>query len=101
MSREAPLPGAEIDVRSELHRQLVDSRAGAAYPAMKELIAENLPEAKLAITKYNFGNGDGISAGIAQAEAQAIFGREGVDLDRNRASARSAMPRLALAASCP
>ncbi|WP_187434089.1 glycoside hydrolase family 44 protein [Paenibacillus methanolicus] len=49
-------------------------------PRMKEIIAENLPGTKLAITEYNFGNGDGISAGLAQAEALAIFGREGVDL---------------------
>ncbi|MBO9604499.1 MAG: hypothetical protein J7639_01035 [Paenibacillaceae bacterium] len=49
-------------------------------PRMKETIAEQLPGVKLAITEYNFGNGDGITAGLAQAEALAIFGREGVDL---------------------
>ncbi|MBB3112236.1 hypothetical protein FHS18_004322 [Paenibacillus phyllosphaerae] len=49
-------------------------------PRMKEIVNENLPGTKLAITEYNFGNGNGISAGIAQAEALAIFGREGVDL---------------------
>ncbi len=49
-------------------------------PRMKEMMQEKLPEAKLAITEYNFGNGEGISAGLAQAEALAIFGREGVDL---------------------
>ncbi|WP_158289693.1 glycoside hydrolase family 44 protein [Paenibacillus flagellatus] len=49
-------------------------------PRMKEMIESNLPGAKLAITEYNFGNGDGITAGLAQAEALAIFGREGVDL---------------------
>lgn len=49
-------------------------------PRMKEMINEYAPGTKLAITEYNFGNGEGITAGIAQAEALAIFGREGVDL---------------------
>src|SRR5690606_9758438 len=49
-------------------------------PRMKEIIANSMPELKLAITEYNFGNGVGITAGLAQAEALAIFGREGVDL---------------------
>ncbi|WP_020617965.1 glycoside hydrolase family 44 protein [Paenibacillus daejeonensis] len=49
-------------------------------PRMKEIIERNLPGTKLAITEYNFGNGNGITAGLAQAEALAIFGREGVDL---------------------
>jgi hypothetical protein len=49
-------------------------------PRMKEMIEQHMPGMKLAITEYNFGNGDGITAGLAQAEALAIFGREGVDL---------------------
>lgn len=49
-------------------------------PRMKEMIAQYMPGMKLAITEYNFGNGEGITAGLAQAEALAIFGREGVDL---------------------
>lgn len=49
-------------------------------PRMKEIIERNQPGLKLAITEYNFGNGTGITAGLAQAEALAIFGREGVDL---------------------
>lgn len=49
-------------------------------PRMKEIINAHMPELKLAITEYNFGNGVGITAGLAQAEALAIFGREGVDL---------------------
>lgn len=49
-------------------------------PRMKEIIDSQLPGIKLAITEYNFGNGTGITAGLAQAEALAIFGREGVDL---------------------
>lgn len=49
-------------------------------PRMKEMIERTAPGTKLAITEYNFGNGRGISSGLAQAEAMAIFGREGVDL---------------------
>mgnify|MGYP001470694576 CR=1 FL=1 len=49
-------------------------------PRMKDIIERNAPGTKLAITEYNFGNGRGISSGLAQAEALAIFGREGVDL---------------------
>lgn len=49
-------------------------------PRMKEIIDDRLPGTKLALTEYNFGNGSGISSGIAQAEALAIFGREGLDL---------------------
>jgi hypothetical protein len=49
-------------------------------PRMKEIINRTAPGTKLAITEYNFGNSRGISSGLAQAEAMAIFGREGVDL---------------------
>ncbi|MCD9020793.1 glycoside hydrolase family 44 protein [Cohnella silvisoli] len=49
-------------------------------PRMKDMINNISPDTKLAISEYNFGNGDGITAGLAQAEALAIFGREGVDL---------------------
>ena len=49
-------------------------------PRMKEMIERTAPGTKLAISEYNFGNGRGISSGLAQAEALAIFGREGVDL---------------------
>jgi hypothetical protein len=56
-------------------------------PRMKTLIATHSPGTKLAITEYNFGGDDGetghdngVTAALAQAEALAIFGREGVDL---------------------
>jgi hypothetical protein len=49
-------------------------------PRMKEMIETHNPGMKLAITEYNFGNSNGITSGLAQAEALAIFGREGVDL---------------------
>ncbi|XXF80379.1 glycoside hydrolase family 44 protein [Myxococcaceae bacterium GXIMD 01537] len=48
-------------------------------PRMRELIDRNAPGLKLAITEYNFGDGVGIAAGLAQAEALALFAREGVD----------------------
>ncbi len=49
-------------------------------PRMKAWIAARYPATKLAITEYNWGNDDGASSALAQAEALAIFGREGVDL---------------------
>ncbi len=49
-------------------------------PRMKGLIASRCPGMGLAITEYNFGGDTGISSALAQAEALAIFGREGVDL---------------------
>jgi hypothetical protein len=49
-------------------------------PRMKAWIAANYPGTKLAISEYNWGSDDGISGALAQAEALAIFGREGVDL---------------------
>jgi hypothetical protein len=49
-------------------------------PRMKEWIAARCPGMRLAITEYNWGGDQGISSVLAQAEALAIFGREGVDL---------------------
>lgn len=49
-------------------------------PRVKGWIANRLPGAKLAITEYNWGNDNGLTSALAQAEALAIFGREGVDL---------------------
>jgi hypothetical protein len=49
-------------------------------PRMKDWIAARAPGVKLAITEYSWGNDDGPSSALAQAEALAIFGREGVDL---------------------
>lgn len=49
-------------------------------PRMKSWIAARYPGTKLAITEYNWGGDTGISSALAQAEALAIFGREGVDL---------------------
>ncbi len=49
-------------------------------PRMKAWIAAHYPGTKLAISEYNWGSDDGISGALAQAEALAIFAREGVDL---------------------
>jgi Glycoside hydrolase family 44 len=49
-------------------------------PRMQAWIANRLPGTKLAISEYNWGNDNGLSSALAQAEALAIFGREGVDL---------------------
>lgn len=49
-------------------------------PRMKEWIAAELPGTKLAITEYSWGNDDGLSSALAQAEALGIFAREGVDV---------------------
>lgn len=48
-------------------------------PMMRDLRDTRYPGTKLAIGEYNFGDG-GISSALAQAEALAIFGREGLDL---------------------
>ncbi|HVT60281.1 MAG TPA: glycoside hydrolase family 44 protein [Thermoanaerobaculia bacterium] len=49
-------------------------------PRMKAWIANRLPGTKFAISEYSWGNDAGLSSALAQAEALAIFGREGVDL---------------------
>jgi len=49
-------------------------------PRMRTWIDARYPGTKLAITEYNWGNDDGPSSALAQAEALAIFGREGVDM---------------------
>lgn len=49
-------------------------------PRAQAWIAAHAPWMKLAITEYNWGNDDGISSSLAQAELLSIFGREGVDI---------------------
>lgn len=49
-------------------------------PRMRDWVANHYPGTKLAITEYSWGNDDGASSTLAQAEALAIFGREGLDL---------------------
>ncbi|HEY6124005.1 MAG TPA: glycoside hydrolase family 44 protein, partial [Steroidobacteraceae bacterium] len=47
-------------------------------PRLKAKIAANYPDTKLAITEYNYGGGNHISGGIAQADVLGVFGREGL-----------------------
>ena len=49
-------------------------------PFMQNLVAANYPGTKTAITEYNFGGLESISGAIAQAEALAIFGWQGLDM---------------------
>jgi hypothetical protein len=49
-------------------------------PWLLERIDERYPGTKLAMTEYNYGVGDHISGGLAQADVLGIFGREGVYL---------------------
>jgi len=49
-------------------------------PWLQERIAARYPGTKLTMTEYNFGTGDHISGGLAQADALGIFGREGLYL---------------------
>jgi hypothetical protein len=49
-------------------------------PRVKAWISQYCPGTKLAITEYNWGNDGTVSGAVAQAEALAIFAREGVDL---------------------
>jgi hypothetical protein len=49
-------------------------------PRLKGWATDHYPGTKVAITEYRWGNDDGASAALAQAEALAIYGREGVDL---------------------
>ncbi len=47
---------------------------------LKELADKRYPGTKVSMTEYNFGAGDHVSGGIAQADVLGIFGREGVFL---------------------
>jgi hypothetical protein len=47
-------------------------------PRLKDKIAANYPNTRLAITEYNYGGANHISGAIAQADVLGIFGREGL-----------------------
>ena len=49
-------------------------------PRVRAWISQYCPGIKLAITEYNWGNDGTVSGAVAQAEALAIFAREGVDM---------------------
>jgi hypothetical protein len=58
----------------------IDARVGAIrlLPRVKEKIAAHYPGTRLAITEYNYGGGDHVSGGVAQADVLGILGREDV-----------------------
>jgi Glycoside hydrolase family 44 len=47
-------------------------------PRLRDKINTHYPNTKLAITEYNYGAGQHISGGIAQADVLGVFGREGL-----------------------
>jgi mannan endo-1,4-beta-mannosidase len=49
-------------------------------PWMKEKIAKDYPGTQLSMTEYDFGGGEHISGGLAQADVLGVLGREGVYL---------------------
>jgi hypothetical protein len=49
-------------------------------PRLRDWIAARFPGTRIAITEYSWGGDDGTSSTLAQAEALAVFAREGVDL---------------------
>jgi hypothetical protein len=58
----------------------IDARVGAIrlLPRMREKIAAHYPGTLLAVTEYNYGGGDHVSGGVAQADVLGVFGREDV-----------------------
>jgi mannan endo-1,4-beta-mannosidase len=61
----------------------IDDEWGKAIrliPWMKEKIAKDYPGTKLSMTEYDFGGGDHISGGLAEADVLGVFGREGMYL---------------------
>jgi uncharacterized protein (TIGR03437 family) len=48
-------------------------------PRLREMVAQNYPGTKIAITEYNWGALDNINGALAQADLLGIFGREGLD----------------------
>jgi hypothetical protein len=59
------------------------SSGGNTYqliPYLQGLVTANYPGTKTAITDYSFGGEESISGAIAQAEALAVFGWQGLDL---------------------
>jgi hypothetical protein len=49
-------------------------------PRMKQMIADNYPGTKTAITEYNFGVMNSLNGALVQADTLGVFGREGLDL---------------------
>jgi hypothetical protein len=79
--KQAPrsLWDATYEESSWIHDTLpAGDKAIRLLPRLRAKIDANYPNTKLAITEYNYGGGDHISGGIAQADVLGIFGREGL-----------------------
>jgi uncharacterized protein (TIGR03437 family) len=48
-------------------------------PRLRDIVAQNYPGTKIALTEYNWGALDDINGALVQADLLGIFGREGVD----------------------
>jgi uncharacterized protein (TIGR03437 family) len=48
-------------------------------PRLREMVAQNYPGTKIALTEYNWGALDNINGALAQADMLGVFGREGLD----------------------
>lgn len=48
-------------------------------PRLREMVSQNYPGTKIALTEYNWGALDHINGALAQADLLGIFGREGLD----------------------
>lgn len=58
----------------------VEVKVVQLIPRMRAWRDTYCPEMKLALTEYKWGKDDTLSGALAQAEALAIFGREGLDM---------------------
>ena len=54
--------------------------APALIPRLRQIIDDNYPGTKLALTEYAYGALNTLNGALAQADLLGIFGREGVDL---------------------
>lgn len=48
-------------------------------PRLRDIVAQNYPGTKIAITEYNWGALDNMNGALAQADLLGIFGREALD----------------------
>jgi predicted esterase len=58
----------------------IDGGIVKLIPRLRELVANNYPGTKIAISEYSWGAHADLNGALAQAEILGIFGREGVDL---------------------
>ncbi len=49
-------------------------------PRLRQIVAQNYPGTKIAISEYNWTGLDTLNGGLAQAELLGVFGREGLDM---------------------